>query len=182
MYFLCLISGFTILKRFYEETGSSKSVLLRQIIKKWHETKILKALSSFASSSVVILSDTPTYQSVPSLRYEISLHRSRVPPESVTALHRTPCHFGLSSPTVAFVSKVLFSPDRCGLVRSVHFVAFSVPSLEVPSHPRRLWDCWSATLSHCWFNLASRRWFIINACSEMSEWDFMEYLAGSMND
>lgn len=104
------------------------------------------------------------------------------PPESVTALHRTPCHFGLSSPTVAFVSKVLFSPDRCGLVRSVHFVAFSVPSLEVPSHPRRLWDCWSATLSHCWFNLASRRWFIINACSEMSEWDFMEYLAGSMND
>lgn len=147
MYFLCLISGFTILKRFYEETGSSKSVLLRQIIKKLHETKILKALSSFASSSVVILSDTPTYQSVPSLRYEISLHRSRVPPK--VSLHSTE-HLvtsGYRHLLWRLFPKCYFPLVRS--VRSVHFVAFSVPSLEVPSHPRRLWDCWSATLSHC---------------------------------
>lgn len=180
MYFLCLISGFTILKRFYEETGSSKSVLLSQIIKKWYETKILKALSSFASSSVVILSDTPTYQSAPSLGYEISLHRSRVPPK--VSLHSTE-HLvtsGYRHLLWRLFPKCYF--PLTGAAWLGPFMYFFVPSLKVPSHPRRLWDCWSATLSHCWFNLASRRWFIINACSEMSEWDFMEYLAGSMND
>lgn len=139
-----------------------------------------KGFELFASSSLVILSDTPTYQSAPSLGYEISLHRSRVPPK--VSLHSTE-HLvtsGYRHLLWRLFPKCYF--PLTGAAWLGPFMYFFVPSLKVPSHPRRLWDCWSATLSHCWFNLASRRWFIINACSEMSEWDFMEYLAGSMND